>query len=350
MENPFYFPIYEIRRGNVTESIHFGAIAVMNSQGERVAWYGDPSVVTYMRSTAKPLQALPYIEQGGHEKHHLTPAEIALICASHNGTDHHFSVVKSIQTKTGVCESDLLCGTHPPIDETTSKRLRENGEKPTSNRHNCSGKHTGMLAFSLMNGWPTDDYIEIRHPAQSAILNTFVEMCSLPVNQVAIGIDGCSAPNFAVPLENAALALANLADPSGLPPKRADACRIITSAMTSHPEMVAGNGRFDTRLMETTNGRIIAKAGAEGFQGIGLLPGAIGPESPALGIAIKISDGDIKNRARAAVSLELLRKLGALTTSELEALSDFGPIQPVKNWRKLLVGEGRPCFSLKGVS
>jgi L-asparaginase II len=350
MEKPGYLPIYEFKRGNVTESIHFGSIAVMNSQEQGVAWYGDPSIVTFMRSTAKPFQALPYIEQGGHEEHHLTPAEIALICASHNGTDEHVSVVETIQIKTGVRESDLLCGTHPPIDETTSNRLREKGEKPTPNRHNCSGKHTGMLAFSLMNGWPTNDYLEISHPAQSAILNTFAEMCSLPVNQVAVGIDGCSAPNFAVPLENAALALARLANPVGLNPKRAAACRIITTAMTSHPDMVAGNGRFDTRLMETTNGRVIVKGGAEGFQGIGLLPGAMGPESPALGIAIKISDGDIKNRVRPAVSLELLRQLGALSTSELEALSDFGPIRPVKNWRKLVVGEARPCFSLNGVS
>jgi L-asparaginase II len=350
MDKPAYLPVYELSRGDQIESIHYGSIAVVNSQGDLVACYADPKVVTYLRSTAKPLQALPYIEQGGHEKHRLLPSEIALLCASHNGTDEHVSCVQSIQSKSGVRESDLLCGTHPPIDEITSNRLREQGEEPTSNRHNCSGKHTGMLAFTLMNGWSTDDYLEIEHPTQQAILSTFAEMCSLPINQVAVGIDGCSAPNFAVPLENAALAFAHLVNPSNLSPKRAAACKTITSAMTSHPEMVAGKNRFDTRLMETTNGRIIAKAGAEGFQGIGLLPGAFGPDSPALGIAIKISDGDIKNRVRPAVSLELLRQLGVLTASELEELSDFGPIQPIRNWRKILVGEAKPCFSLSGVS
>lgn len=350
MENPVYLPIYEIGRGNQQESIHYGAAAVVDSQGVLVAWYADPKCTTYMRSSAKPFQALPFLECGGRESFDLLPSEIALICASHSGTDEHVACVSSIQSKTGVRESDLLCGTHLPIDEATSARLQLQGEKPTPNRHNCSGKHTGMLAFARMNGWSTEDYLEPNHPVQQAILETFADMCSLPANQVTIGIDGCSAPNFAVPLENAALAFAHLVSPSGLSPRRAEACKTISSAITSQPFMVAGPGRFDTRLMETTNGRIIAKGGAEGFQGLSILPGAISPDSPALGIAIKISDGDPKGRARPAVCLELLRQLGALTSSDLEALSDFGPTQPVRNWRKLLVGEARPCFSLSGVN
>ncbi|MFU8773228.1 MAG: asparaginase [Anaerolineales bacterium] len=350
MDKTGYLPIYEIGRGNIPESLHYGSIAVVNSQGDLIAWYGEPKVVTFMRSTAKPLQALPFIESGGHEKFSLHPSEIALICASHNGTDKHVSRAVSIQTKAGVQETDLLCGTHPPIDEATSNRLRERGEEPTCNRHNCSGKHTGMLAFAQMNGWSKEDYLELEHPVQQAILKSIAEMCSLSVDQIVVGIDGCSAPNFAVPLEKAALAFARLVDPSNLSTERAAACKTITSAMTSYPDMVAGEGRFDTHLMETTNGRIIAKAGAEGYQGLGIFPGTIAPDSPGLGITIKISDGDIKNRARPAVCLEILRQLGALTSSDLKAFSDFGPTQPVRNWRKLQVGEARPCFSLSGVS
>jgi len=348
MDKQFYQPIYEFRRGNQRESIHYGAAAVVNSQGTLVAWYADAKTTTFMRSSAKPFQALPFIERGGHKTYTLQPQEIAIICASHSGTDEHVACVTSIQSKTGILEADLLCGTHPPGDSATAERLRCQNLEPTPNRHNCSGKHTGMLAFARMQGWSTEDYLELHHPVQQAILETIAEMCGMTADQVIVGIDGCSAPNFAVPLENSALAFAYLVNPSGLSPERATACNVITSAMTSHAPMVAGPGRFDTRLMEITKGGIVSKAGAEGFQGIGILPGVISPDSPGLGIALKISDGDLRSRVRSAVSLELLRQLGALTTSELEALSDFGPSLPVKNWRKILVGEAQPCFSLCG--
>ncbi|MFN2143987.1 MAG: asparaginase, partial [Anaerolineales bacterium] len=161
--------------------------------------------------------------------------------------------------------------------------------------------------------------------------------------------DGCSAPNFALSLYHSALAWARLADPetAGLPESRAEACRTITGAMTAYPFMVGGPNRFDTQLMTLAEGKIVIKAGAEGYEGIGLLPGALGPGSPGLGIALKITDGDGYGRARAAVSLEVLRQLGALSPEQLAALGEFGPSRPVKNWRKLDVGEMRPVFTLK---
>jgi L-asparaginase II len=347
-----YAPLFELTRGDTTESIHFGAIAVVDMDGRLIAQHGDPNVVTFLRSSAKPFQALPFIEKGGAAAYDLTPAEIALICASHSGTDEHVATLISIQDKSGVGEGDLMCGVHPPLDEATAEALRQRGEEPSPNRHNCSGKHTGMLAYARMQGWPTADYLDPSHPVQKSILQAFAEMCDLSPEQVALGVDGCSAPNFAVPLRNAALAYARLCDPRGLSPARAAACQTITSAMTSHPEMVAGPGRFDTRLMEVGEGRIVAKGGAEGYQGLGVLrwrkplPGALGPGSTALGIAIKISDGDLKGRARPAVSLKVLLQLGALSAAQVEALAEFGPISPVYNWRKLVVGEARPRLDL----
>jgi L-asparaginase II len=171
-------------------------------------------------------------------------------------------------------------------------------------------------------------------------------MCDLAPEQVFTGTDGCSAPNFAVPLKNAALAYARLCDPSELPSERAEACRQITTAMTSHPDMVGGPGRFDTLLMEAAQGKIVAKGGAEGYQGLGILPGVLGPGSPALGIVFKISDGDLRNRARPAVALEILSQLGALTAPQMRSLSKFGPTFPIHNWRKIVVGQARPCFEL----
>lgn len=346
MPTTSYVPLFELTRGGAVESIHYGAIAVVDVDGRLVTHSGNPHTVTYLRSTAKPFQVLPFIENGGAEFYDLLPPEIALMSASHSGTDEHLDVLLSLQKKTGVAETELLCGVHFPFDETTAEALRQRGEEPTSNRHNCSGKHTGMLAYARMQKWTTTGYLDPAHAVQQNILQVFSEMCDLTPDQVVTGIDGCSAPNFAVPLANAALAYARLCDPTDLEPKRAEACRKITAAMAAHPEMVAGPDRFDTRLMQVADGQLIAKGGAEGYQGIGLLPEVLGPGSPAIGIAIKVADGDLRGRARPAVVLEVLKQLGALTPDQLAALDDYGPTLPLLNWRKIAVGEGRACLEL----
>jgi L-asparaginase II len=351
-----YVPLYAVGRGKIVESIHNGAIAVVEAGGKLVAWVGDPYAVTFLRSSAKPFQALPFLERGGQAAFNLTPREIALACASHTGTDEHVAVARAMQMKTGTSEADLLCGVHIPYDDATADALRERGETPTPNRNNCSGKHTAMLAFARLVHPDSPDsidalpYIDFLHPIQQEILHIFAEICNIPVEKVELGIDGCSAPNFAVPLYNAAWAYARLCDPVAgqvFGRERADACRVITSAMMFNPDMVGGPGRFDTRLMEVARGRLLAKGGAEGFQAIGVMPGVLYPDSPALGIAIKISDGDQKSRARPAVTLEALRQLGALPQSELDMLAEFGPVSKVENLRRLVVGECRPVFQLE---
>lgn len=351
-----YQPIYQVMRGGVVESVHFGAVAVVDSGGRLLAQWGDPKVVTYLRSSAKPFQALPFIERGGDQTFHLTSKEVAIICGSHDGMEEHTEVVKGIQSKVGVQESDLLCGAHYPYHLPTADALKAAGTPPTPLQHNCSGKHSGMLAHARMRGLPISDYINPTHPIQQAILETFAQMCALPVDQVTVGTDGCSAPIFAVPLHNAALACARLCDPRGLSGERAAACRRITQAMMSNPLMVGGPGRFDTRLIEVCTGRIVAKAGAEGYMLLGVMAGALGADSPGVGIAIKISDGDLNShggttdpnlRARFGVSLEVLRQMDYLGDKELEALKEFGPVKTILNWRKLAVGEGRPIFALK---
>lgn len=350
-----YLPIFEATRGNIVESIHFGAVAVVDSSGRLLAWYGNPKIVTFLRSSAKPLQVLPFIEHGGDQFFHLTSKEIALMCASHDGTDEHVEVVKGIQTKVGVQESDLLCGSHPLSHQPTVEAMRQRNEVPTPNRHNCSGKHTGMLAHARMRGLPISDYVNPQHPVQQTILETLAEMCALPSAQIELGTDGCSAPNFAIPLQNTARAVAWLCDPRGLSAERAAACRRITQSMMAHPDMVGGPGRFDTRLMEVCNGRVIAKGGAEGYQIIGIMPGVLGADSPGIGIAIKVSDGDADSRSRTdpnsrvrpAVSLEVLSQMGILSEKDLVALPEFGPVKQVTNWRKLVVGQSRPAFTLE---
>jgi L-asparaginase II len=342
-----FLPIVELTRGETVESVHFGAFSIVNSRGHLVASHGDPNTSSFLRSSAKPFQALPLIENGGHIRWNFSMREIAIMCASHTGTDEHYEVLTGLQAKINVTQDDLLCGIHPPIDAQTRDAMLARGEIPTQNRHNCSGKHSGMLAFARLMDVPTENYIDVEHPIQVQILKTFSEMCDIDMSKVALGIDGCSAPVFAIPLQKAALGYARLCDPYDLSPERAAACQTITTAMRSHPDMVAGPGMFDTLLMKTTRGKIISKGGAEGYQQIGILPDVIEPGSPGLGIAIKISDGDTQGRARPAVSLEILRQLGAITPDELYALSAFGPKLSIKNWRELMVGEAYPTFSLQ---
>jgi len=347
MSSNEYRPILEFTRGKIVESIHYGAFVIMDSRGQSLASHGSPETITYLRSSAKPFQALPLIESGGAKYWAFTPKEIAITCASHSGTDDHAETLAGMQKKIGIIQNHLQCGIHRPTDADTANAMLLNGEEPTPNRHNCSGKHTGMLAYAKMKDQSLQDYLNPQHPLQKEILHTFCQMCDLEPEGIAFGIDGCSAPNFATPLWNAALGFARLVDPWELSPQRADACEQITIAMTSHPKMIAGPGKFDTRLMATTGGKIVSKGGAEGFQAIGIKPGALGSDSPGIGIAIKISDGDLRGRARPAVALAILKKLGVLTATEAEFLADLGPSYAIYNWRKILVGEARPIFELK---
>lgn len=344
MSTMAYSPLYHLRRGAVVESVHYGAAAVVDSAGHLLAWVGNAHVITFLRSAAKPFQALPFVEQGGVEHFGLTAEELALMCASHSGTDRHVAVARRLQQKAGVEEADLQCGTHPPYDNATAEALRQRGEAPTPNRHNCSGKHSGMLAHARLRGLPLESYLAPEHPVQQSILQVMSQMAGLPPEEIALGTDGCSAPNFAMPLYHAAWAYARLVDPWDQPAARQAACRQIVSAMTGHPWLVGGPGRFDTRLMEVAGQKLVAKGGAEGFQGVGIRPQ---PGERGIGIALKIADGDAKNRARPAVVLEILQQLGVLGVEELQALADFGPRRPVYNWRRLVVGEGSPAFSLQ---
>jgi L-asparaginase II len=232
-------------------------------------------------------------------------------------------------------------------------------QQPSQNQNNCSGKHTAMLAYAKMRGLPLENYLEIHHPIQQDILATFAEMCMLAVGEIELGTDGCSAPNFAVPLSNAALAMARLCDPRQLSETRASACRKVTSAMTTHPEMVSAYGEFDEQLMRVGAGRIVCKRGAEGYQIVGLLPGVLRPDSPGVGIALKVADGDASRmdlslvhstRVRPAVTLEILRQLGAISVEQEQALAAFGPVKPIKNHRGIITGLSRPVFTLQSSS
>ena len=348
-------PLFEVTRGRIVESVHYGSIAVVDANGKLLSSYGDPQAVTFLRSSAKPFQALPFVERGGVEHFGFTPRELSLGCASHNGSALHVQTVQTMQKKVGIEESHLQCGTHMPDDVDEFKSMIVNDRKPTPNYNNCSGKHTTMLAHAKMRGLPLENYLELNHPIQQDILATFAEMCLFPVSEVELGTDGCSAPNFAVPLFNAALGMARICDPRELSSARADACRKITSAMSAYPEMVSGYGEFDEQLMRVGEGRIVCKRGAEGYQIVGVMPGVISADSPGVGIAFKVSDGDAShksdalessNRVRPAVTIEILRQLGAISSKQEQALAGFGPVKSIQNHRGIVTGQTRPVFEL----
>ncbi|MGZ9234050.1 MAG: asparaginase [Anaerolineales bacterium] len=347
--------LFEVTRGDIAESAHYGSLAVVDSNGKLISSYGDPQAVAFLRSSAKPFQALPFVEGGGVEYFQFTPRELSISCASHEGSDLHVQTVGGMQKKIGIEESDLQCGVHMPGDVDAFKALIRNNKQPTANQNNCSGKHTAMLAYAKMRGLPLESYLNIDHPIQQEILAAFAEMCLLPGDKIELGTDGCSAPNFAVPLYNAALAMAHLCDPRGLSEIRASACRKIISAMTMHPEMISAYGEFDEQLMRAGEGKIVCKRGAEGYQIIGLLPGVLSSESPGVGIALKVSDGDPSRmsldlmhsaRVRPAVTLEILHQLGVLSSKQDQALAPFGPVKPVKNHRGIVTGQSHPAFRL----
>jgi L-asparaginase II len=197
-----------------------------------------------------------------------------------------------------------------------------------------------MLVVARYLDASSSTYLEPDHPVQMKILQTFAEMVSMTADDIIVGIDGCSAPNFAVPIQNAAAAYARLMDPGQFSTGKAESCRAIVKAMTAYPEMVSGEGRFDTLLMQVTSAQLLSKGGAEGFQGIGIPPNSLGSDSPALGVAIKVLDGDLGGRAKSVATIAVLEALGVLSIEERQQLKQFDS-RTIQNQSGLYVGDIR---------
>jgi len=316
-------PMIEIVRAGLVESSHIVSLAVSDVNGKLAASWGNPELRTFLRSSAKPFQALPTVAEGAADTAGFSEIELALMCASHAGTDRHAELAAGMLAKIGCTAANLKCGIHTPYDAPTAEALIRHGSAPDTLRNNCSGKHSGMLALAQHLGAPLETYLELDHPVQQLILKYFTLMTDLPLNDIVIGTDGCSAPNFAIPLRLAAMAYARLVDPSDLDEPVATAARRLVAAMTAYPEVVSGAGRFDTELMRVTSGRLLSKGGAEGYQCIGIPAGSLGHEHPAFGLALKVLDGDLGHRAGSAATLQVLHELGAISPDERAALSAF---------------------------
>jgi L-asparaginase II len=334
--------IFELTRGGIVESVHYGSAAVCDTEGKILKKWGDADTVTFLRSCAKPFQALPLVENGALEHFSISQQELALICSSHSGTDEHVRVLDALHQKLNLSVSDLQCGTHDPYHIPTSDRLKKKGEALTAKRHNCSGKHTGMLALAKYLSAPLNSYLEQDHPAQISGRAALAEVAGLAPNELISGIDGCSAPNFALTVARAATAYARLIDARQLSEKRKIACKKIADAMMAFPDMVGGPERFDTLLMSAQPNDFVVKGGAEGYLCMALRPGLVANTQLGIGVAIKIADGDPTGRARHGVAMMILKELGVLKKETFEVMKDFGPDFEIKNQRQTITGYGRP--------
>jgi L-asparaginase II len=327
-------PLVKVTRGDLVESTHRIAVAVCDASGELRAWAGDAHLVTFMRSSAKPLQALALIESGAAEAFGLTQEEIAVTCASHSGEEVHVRAARGVLAKAGVPEAALHCGVHAPIDRVSARALAVAGQSPTEVHCNCSGKHSGMLAVCSRMGWSIDDYWRIDHPLQQLILCNVASMCGVDPASIVIGIDGCGVPVHGMPLTAMATGFARLATGQGVSPQRAVATKTIVRAMQDNPYLVAGRERFTTQLMEHGRPQVVAKSGAEAVFCLGL------PEL-GLGMALKVLDGG--SRATYPATMEVLAQLGALHPAQLERLANWHH-PAVRNVLGDVIGSIAPSF------
>ena len=297
----------------LVENRHVGWLVTTNRQGDILySTPGAEDTATFFRSSGKPFQAYPLVESGIYRE--LSEEQLALACASHTSSERHMRIAASILTQAGLQESDLQCGPHAPSDATMVLRLQQSGKAPTPLFNNCSGKHAGLLFYCHKLGLDTKTYLQPQHPLQQKIL-TAVTRWGRVDEDIPLAIDGCGAPIFYLPLTTMASLYAHLGTSEEFLPLRA--------AMLRHPELIGGEGRVDTVIMQASQGRLLAKVGADGV----LCVAKVGKDE---GLALKLSDGSAEVRDMTLV--QILIQLGWLTE---HALTDKR-LQPYleKRWRK----------------
>ena len=320
--------LVEIRRGGLVESRHRGHVVQVDAKGRVERGVGDPDYVTSLRSAVKPFALLALLDAGAADAFRLTGPDLAVMAASHHGEDAHVRTLQAVLRRAGLSQSLLANGTESaPIDKLTAARLARDGEAPGPIRNMCSGFHVASLLLARHAGWTLADYWRPEHPTQKYVRDVVGRVFGVKPKDLVAATDNCGVQTYAFPMAAIARAFALLADPES----GADASRAalaphllrIRDAMLEAPEMVGGTrGSSDTILMRARPGLIVAKGGAEGLRGIGLLPGARGKGTGAAGVAIKIEDGDHESRAKRSVSAEALDQLGAFDASTVDRLRD----------------------------
>ncbi len=332
----------EVQRGGIVESFHRGAWAVVDGSGTLHSHAGDIDRPIFPRSAVKVLQALPLVESGAAERWGLTDDQLALACASHGGEAPHVATAAAMLAQAGVDAAALECGTHWPYHEGTQRTMAAAGQAPSALHNNCSGKHSGFVCLGCVMAKDGDaraflrGYVGREHPVMREVGAALEAATGWRLADTPVGTDGCSIPTFAIPLRHLAHAFARVAGGGGLSEGRARAARRLRAAVAKAPFMVAGSGRFDSRVMERLGERVFCKVGAEGVYC------AAFPEA-GLGVALKMDDG---NTARAAevVMAALIERHVRLDDAErafVHGLADA----PITNWNGLEVGRLRAALA-----
>ncbi len=303
-------PLIEYTRAQLAEVIHTGVIAVADANGRLIAEAGDAELVCFTRSTLKPFQALPLVMNGGVRHFGFSEAQVAMLCASHNGEDMHVAQVEDMLQKTGHDRKILQCGCHVPL-RFTYANIPAPADLIIDERHNnCSGKHAGFVAYCVQHGLNLQDHLQPDHPLQVAIRLQLARLVQLDEDGLIIGTDGCSAPNYAMPLSRLAFAFARLA--SGEADREfGEAFGTLRNAMLTHPEMVSGTDRNDYAFVKAGRGDWITKIGADGVQVIASL-------SRRHAIAVKIQSG--QKTPLYAAAIEAMDQLGWLDEEQRKQL------------------------------
>ncbi len=297
---------------------------------------GDSDASVFLRSTAKPFIAAAAIAAGAREEFGLSDREIAVMSASHTGEPFHIDAVRSVLAKIGMDESALQCGAYPPYNVAAAQELERQGVAPGAIHNNCSGKHAGILALCRLVGADSATYLELGNAAEQRILHLCARLSGVEFSLLALGVDGCGIPVYAVGLRNAALSFARFATLEGVGDGDAQALEIVRDAMLAYPEYVSGTGEFDAELMRAGRGDIACKSGAEGVHGTAAIASGVG-------LVVKVIDGSA--RARGPAVCAILGGTGILEEAQLRSLQAFE--RPgVYNRAGRLVGEIRPAFSI----
>jgi L-asparaginase II len=328
--------LVEVVRGEIVESVHRGAVAVIDATGKAVLDIGDTDRPVFPRSAVKAIQALPLVESGAADAYGFGDKELALACASHGGEPAHAELAASMLGRAGLDESALECGTHWPSHFESTVALARSGGAPNDLHNNCSGKHSGFICTCRHLGIDHRGYVAPGHRSQQMVCEAMEAVTGAAHNAENSGIDGCSIPTYAVPLKNLAIGFARMATGEGFSALRARAARRLMAACMAEPFYVAGSGRADTRLMQAAPGRIFVKIGAEGVYC------AAAPEL-GLGIALKSADGGER-----AADVMIAAVLGKLLRQDRELAGKLAGMArpPILNRKGVTVGSLRPTAVL----
>ena len=336
--------LVEAMRGGTRESAHRGAVAVVDADGKRLVALGDIENAVFPRSAVKLLQAIPLVESGAADRLALDDEELAVACASHNGEPKHVEVVERMLAKAGLDVGALECGTHWPRIAKVANALAASGKEPNALYNNCSGKHAGFLCLACMLcdrvhlRQYVKGYVAPRHPVMRAITEALEATTGHDLRQAPRGIDGCSIPTFAIPLDRLALAFARIGNGTGLRPGHSRAASRLMKAVARHPFMAAGSDRFDTEVMEALGERVYCKVGAEAVFCASF------PER-GLGVAIKIDDGNTARAAEVAMAATI-EAFVALDDKEASLVRRLSEVH-LRNWNGIDVGALRATDELR---